>query len=61
MDAERLGPAFDSNILRQPTGRKLAGCWMEYAGLRTLVQETLRRRLCEDVVIDLRQVSTRAA
>ncbi len=37
MDAERLGPAFDSNLLRQPTGRKLAGCWMEYAGLRTLV------------------------
>lgn len=37
MDAERLGPAFDSNILGRPTGRKLAGCWMEHAGLRTLV------------------------
>ena len=37
MDAERLGPAFDSNILGRPTGRKLAGCWMEHAGVRTLV------------------------
>ena len=36
-DDERLGPAFDSNILSRPTQRKFVGCWMDRAGLDTLI------------------------
>ena len=32
-----IGPAFDANTLSTPTPRKLVGCWMDQAGLRTLI------------------------
>lgn len=31
------GPAFDTNALSRPTTRKLVGCWMEQAGLPTVI------------------------
>ena len=34
---DRIGPAFDTNILSRPTCRKLAGCWVESSGLPTLL------------------------
>ena len=44
-DDERLGPAFDSNILSRPTQRKFVGCWMDRAGLDTLVLPQVWREL----------------
>ena len=44
-DDERLGPAFDSNILSRPTQRKLVGCWMDRAGLDTLILPQVWREL----------------
>jgi len=32
-----IGPAFDPYTLSTPTPRKLVGCWMDQAGLRTLI------------------------
>ena len=37
MDDEALGPAFDSNTIGRPTPRKLVTCWMEQAGLPTVI------------------------
>ena len=42
---ERLGPAFDTNILSRPTQRKFVGCWMDRAGLATLVLPQVWREL----------------
>ena len=44
-DDERLGPAFDSNILSRPTQRKFVGCWMDRAGLDTLILPQVWREL----------------
>ena len=44
-DDPRTGPAFDSNTLIRPTQRKLVGCWMERAGLPTLVLPQVWREL----------------
>ena len=44
-DDERLGPACDSNILSRPTQRKFVGCWMERAGLDTLILPQVWREL----------------
>ena len=44
----RLGPAFDSNILTRPTRRKLAGCWMESAGVPTLVLPQVWKELTKE-------------
>ena len=37
MEGEALGPAFDSNTIGRPTPRKLVTCWMEQAGLPTVI------------------------
>lgn len=42
---ERLGPAFDTNILSRPTQRKFVGCWMDRAGLDTLILPQVWREL----------------
>ena len=34
---DAIGPAFDAHTLSTPTPRKLVGCWMDQAGLRTLI------------------------
>lgn len=44
-DGQRTGPAFDSNTLIRPTQRKLVGCWMERAGLPTLILPQVWREL----------------
>ena len=44
-DDARIGPAFDSNTLIRPTQRKLVGCWMERAGLPTLILPQVWREL----------------
>ena len=44
-DNERLGPGFDTNILSRPTQRKFVGCWMDRAGLDTLVLPQVWREL----------------
>ena len=41
----RVGPAFDTNTLIRPTQRKLVGCWMDRAGLATLVLPQVWREL----------------
>ena len=41
----RIGPAFDSNTLIRPTPRKLIGCWMDRAGLDTLILPQVWREL----------------
>ena len=44
-DDERLGPAFDNNILSRPTQRKFVGCWMDRAVLDTLILPQVWREL----------------
>lgn len=42
---EPLGPAFDTMTLSRPTARKLVGCWMDNAGMPTLVLPEVWREL----------------
>ena len=35
--SDALGPGFDTGTLIRPAQRKLATCWMELAGTRTLM------------------------
>ena len=47
MSDEVLGPGFDTGTLLYPTRRKLVCCWMELAGLKTLVLPRVFDQLTE--------------
>lgn len=57
MIGEQEGPAFDSNTLSTPTPRKIVCCWMEQAGLPTLILP----EVWEELTRQPPSVSSRAA
>lgn len=55
-----LGPAFDTMTLMRPTPRRLVGCWMEAAGLLTLVLPEVLRELTREPVPERKFTSAKA-
>ena len=47
VDSRRVGPAFDTNTLIRPTQRKLVCCWMESAGIKTLLLPRVWQQLID--------------
>ena len=47
MTDDSLGPAFDTATLLRPTQRKLVCCWMESAGLKTLLLPRVWQQLID--------------
>ena len=45
MAVDAKGPAFDANALSSPTPRKIVTCWMEQAGLSTMILPTVWQEL----------------